>query len=256
MITICKNAAAEVERTAKSVTAQTYQNLDWTVVDGGSTDGTLDLLEPYAARIGTLVSEPDGGIADAFNKGVALSRGDALLFLNAGDHFAASGSLERMVGAWDRGKYRWLVAGGEARDASGKVLYRRMPPERFDEGFYRFGCRVFHPSALVDRRLFDELGPFDPAFRISMDYEFWLRLVARGLRPQPLPLVTSVFYLGGASGDRRQRFREDAMARGKWDLGNPRGVDAALFASAALKDRVAGRLSAPFLFRIKERLGI
>lgn len=255
VITVCKNAGLDIDRTARSVVSQTYLDLDWVIVDGGSTDGTLDRLDEYASRISSLVSEPDEGISDAFNKGIALATGDALVFMNAGDHFAANDSLERMVSGWDRSTYRWLAAGGEARDESGKVMFRRTPPARFDESFYRFGCQTFHPSVLIERSLFEEFGPYDLEYSIAMDYELWLRLIARGVEPQLLPVMTSVFYLGGASGNKIKRFREDARARDRWGFANAPRVDAGLFARAAIKDRLARHLSVPVLYRVKERFG-
>lgn len=99
VITVCRNCASTIEATVRSVLAQDYPDLEYVVVDGASTDGTLETLRKHADRISRLVSEPDRGVYDAMNKGIDLAQGDWLLFMNAGDVFAANDVLRRAAEA-------------------------------------------------------------------------------------------------------------------------------------------------------------
>ncbi|MCM1140043.1 MAG: glycosyltransferase [Muribaculum sp.] len=97
IITVCYNAVSEIESTIRSVLAQSYENLEYIVVDGGSTDGTLDILNRYSDCIHALISEPDKGIFDAMNKGITLASGDYINFMNAGDSFYSPDSISNIM---------------------------------------------------------------------------------------------------------------------------------------------------------------
>jgi glycosyltransferase involved in cell wall biosynthesis len=101
VITVCLNAAPVIEATLRSVLAQDYPNFEYVVVDGGSSDGTADAIRKHAGRISAFVSEPDQGVYDAMNKGVELAKGEFLLFMNAGDVFAADNILSKAAAATD-----------------------------------------------------------------------------------------------------------------------------------------------------------
>lgn len=101
VITVCRNSAATIEATVRSVLAQDYPDLEYVVVDGASTDATLEILRRYATRISSLASAPDRGVYDAMNKGIRLAKGDYLLFMNAGDVFAADDVLSQAAAAAD-----------------------------------------------------------------------------------------------------------------------------------------------------------
>ena len=97
VITITYNAAATLEETILSVISQTYHHVEYIIVDGASTDGTMQIVERYRNKINKMVSEPDKGLYDAMNKGIDLATGDYLVFLNAGDSFHADTTLQQMV---------------------------------------------------------------------------------------------------------------------------------------------------------------
>lgn len=90
VVTVCYNAVTEIERTIQSVIGQSYPNIEYIIIDGGSKDGTVDLIRKYADKLAYWISEPDKGIYDAMNKGIAVSTGDWICFLNAGDWFAGT----------------------------------------------------------------------------------------------------------------------------------------------------------------------
>ena len=97
VITVCYNAAATIEDTLQSVITQTYHHIEYILIDGQSTDGTLDIIRRYQSRMAKVVSEPDKGLYDAMNKGLRLATGDYVCFLNAGDCFHEDDTLQQMV---------------------------------------------------------------------------------------------------------------------------------------------------------------
>ncbi len=166
VITVCRNAIDPLRKTMESVGGQTYENLEYLVVDGASTDGTPEMLAGYAGRLARYVSEPDGGIYDAMNKGAAMATGEWLIFMNAGDVFAAPDVLSRVF-AEDRRQadviYGDVVKGGQVK-----------PAESPRNGHRMYFC---HQSSLVRRSVFLTL-PFDVSHRQSADFkqmkQLWL----------------------------------------------------------------------------------
>ena len=193
VVTVVLNAVDLIEATIKSVVAQDYPNLEYVVVDGLSTDGTLELVERYRAHVDTLVSGKDGGIYQAMNKGAQLATGEWILFLNAGDFFVDKDVISRSFGAcdWSRcdliygdsiyvyGTYRWIErAIGQATMEDGL-------------GF----C---HQSAFVRTALQREFG-LDASERIAADYDLGLRLLKAGKKLQRVDVIITEFLTGGVS---------------------------------------------------------
>jgi glycosyltransferase involved in cell wall biosynthesis len=199
-------------RSVESVHAQDYPHLEHWIIDGGSTDGTLDVIRARETRLAGWVSEKDRGIADAFNKGLGRARGDYIMFLNSDDELAAPDVLSRaMASARDAGFPDVLYGDCDVVDReSGEVLYRF---ERdYDRGrFLRFGI-LPHPSMLMHRRYFERHGRFDPSYRIAMDYELQLRGVpACGAVRAPF-LVTRVRTGGESTRNPRRVLDENIRA--------------------------------------------
>jgi glycosyltransferase involved in cell wall biosynthesis len=96
IITVCRNIKDTIQRTCESIINQTWQDFEWIVVDGGSTDGTVEILKRYKDRIDILISEPDNGIYNAMNKGIKIATGEYLNFMNGGDSFYDNGVLEKV----------------------------------------------------------------------------------------------------------------------------------------------------------------
>lgn len=255
VITINFNTGTSVSRTIESILAQDAK-FQWLVIDAKSTDGSLESLKSALRSNDELISEPDKGIADAMNKGIRRSSGDAILFMNAGDSFAEPTSLSRLLSGWDRTKHAWAYGDAWIHTADGHPLYlRRESDTRFRTLLGR-RCGVQHAGAVVERSLFDRLGPFDTTYRLAFDYEFWVRCFAAGHPPQHVAVPVSRFYLGGASGDVCKRDSEWRRARRQHSLTNSWPVEAWLSAISRAK-----HLSAPLLrrcrwaYRAKEALG-
>jgi glycosyltransferase involved in cell wall biosynthesis len=191
VITVVKNDAEGLARTARSVAAQSYGQLEHVIVDGASSDDTRGLLGELRATGARVHSEPDSGIAQAFNRGLALARGDWINFLNAGDVYRGSDVVERAMEARDG---RPIVT-GFARFGRHTIPARPLRPA--DPLTRR--ARLSHQASFVHRSVFERAGGFDERFRVRMDYELWLRV----LREHALRFVEEEwvdFEPGGVSG--------------------------------------------------------
>lgn len=211
VITVCYNAHDELKKTIQSVATQTYPHIEYIVIDGASTDGTVELLREWADRIDHLVSEPDHGIYDAMNKGLALATGTYLCFLNAGDTFhtptTVAEALEQ-VGTPLPG-----VIYGETNivDAEGRYLRPRhhTAPEQLTYDSFRQGMLVCHQSFYARR----DLAPrYDTRYRYSADYDWCLKILAQSTDNHYTHTVLTDYLSEGATTRHRyasllERFR-------------------------------------------------
>lgn len=188
VITVCRNCAAAIEATVRSVLAQDYPDLEYVVVDGASTDGTLEILGKYAARIATLASEPDRGVYDAMNKGIRLAKGDYLLFMNAGDVFAAGDVLTKAAATPDAD-----VLYGDFEYTTGPKKGRVTAD--IDRGVFNHQCMLYRKA------LHATCGEyFDVPGLTAADYLFFMRLRASGRASfRKLDLVFSKVDANGMS---------------------------------------------------------
>ena len=175
VVTVVFNGAAYVAETIESVLAQEGVACEYWVIDGGSTDGTLDIIRGFEARLTGWISEPDRGIADAFNKGLERAHGDYIMFLNADDALAHPHALEQLLSLARKHDWPDVVYGDcDLYDpTSGELLYRVIIDyER--ERFINAG-NLPHPGMLMHRRYFERFGTFDTSYKVAMDYELLLR---------------------------------------------------------------------------------
>lgn len=172
VITVVLNGRRELERTIRSVKMQTYCNMEYIVIDGGSTDGTVALLEDCKNSVDLWVSEPDRGISDAFNKGLRLASGDWMILLNAGDCFLREDAIESFAREFRSGN--WVIT-AFARTEGGL-----MPVGRFSNNDdLRTRSLISHQATMVHRNVYERVGLYNTSYRIRMDYEFWLRALRR-----------------------------------------------------------------------------
>lgn len=179
IITVCFNARDVIEDTLQSVITQTYHHREYIIIDGGSTDGTLDIIRRYQDRISVLVSEPDRGLYDAMNKGLALASGDYVCFLNAGDSFHEDDTLQQMVHTL-RGKDLPGVMYGETRLVDSEGHFRRMrrlqTPEQLTWRSFRHGMVVCHQAFFARRDLAE---PYDLTYKYSADFDWCIRIMRK-----------------------------------------------------------------------------
>ena len=212
VVTVVRNGLPLIEHTIESVLAQGYPALEYWIVDGGSTDGTVELIRRHAPRLAGWTSEPDAGIADAFNKGLARAGGDYIMFLNADDALASPSALSSLVDEARRGGWPDVIYGDcdlIDRD-SGEFLYRHAV-EYDRRGFLRCGT-LPHPGMLMHRRYFGRYGRFDTSYRIAMDYELQLRGVPETGAVRAPVLVTRVRTGGLSAIDRPLAMEENLRA--------------------------------------------
>lgn len=197
IITISYNSAATIEKTIRSVAAQNYGNKEYIVIDGKSSDGTQSIVNNYSQTIDHFISEPDNGISDAFNKGLALATGDLIVCLNSDDYLLPN-VLEDVAMRYD----------GEADICCGDLLLwndktgdKRVihPSDHFPT--LPFFCRPAHQGMFIRRELYKTLQGYDTRLRYAMDLDFLMRATKYGAKFQRLNMSIAVFRLGGATSD-------------------------------------------------------
>lgn len=164
IVTVSYNAVLTIEQTILSVINQTYPNVEYIIIDGGSTDGTVDIIKKYANKIAYWVSEPDKGIYDAMNKGGLKATGDFIQFLNAGDWFENEHVIEKIFKDWYK---RVDVIYGDMiiRRSDGVYYAKAQDLSHFENDF-----PLFHPSTFIARSVFVS-HLFDVSYRISADFK-------------------------------------------------------------------------------------
>lgn len=203
IITVVRNAADALAATIDNVAAEKRVDVEYVVVDGASTDGTLDVIRARATVVDRFVSEPDRGIYDAMNKGVALARGRWLLFLNAGDCLRP-GMAARMLAQAEQAQPPAAVVSGrvEMVDEQGRLLGYTHPLQRGDtQRLLRENC-VAHQATLMRRSLFASHGGFSLDYKIMGDYEYWIRLRRAGAAILFTDDVVADFVTNGVSSQR------------------------------------------------------
>ena len=179
VITITYNAAATLEETILSVISQTYHHVEYIIVDGASTDGTMQIVERYRNKINKVVSEPDKGLYDAMNKGIDLATGDYLVFLNAGDSFHADTTLQQMVHTIKGKELPDILYGNTAIvDAQRHfVRMRRLaPPDELSWKSFRQGMLVCHQAFIVKRTLAEH---YNRQYSFSSDFDWCIRMMKK-----------------------------------------------------------------------------
>lgn len=221
IITVAYNSAATIEDTIKSVLAQTYPHIEYLIIDGLSSDNTLDIIKKYEGQArGCLrwISEKDKGMYDAMNKGIQIATGDVVGILNSDDFFTSDDVIERMVTAFD--DERIDATYGDIhfiQDGQPDKCVRYYSSKHFSPGRLRFGFMPAHPSFYARRSVFERAGLYRTDYKIGADYEMMVRLFliqrCKALY-QPLDFVT--MRTGGAStrdiNSKLQLIKEDVRA--------------------------------------------
>ncbi|MFY0659608.1 MAG: glycosyltransferase [Shimia sp.] len=176
VITVCWNSAETIEQTIRSIQSQTYDNVEYIVVDGNSSDATLDIIRKYEDLIDYYVSEPDTGIYDAMNKGLELAQGEAILLLNSDDWYQDD-AVEKLVNAWQYSGCDFVgaLALYIGEDGNNHVL----PSMSYDHSvLLRMPLR--HETMLIPAALYDRIGPYDLRYPIIADFDLTIRLFQGG----------------------------------------------------------------------------
>ncbi len=216
IITIAYNSAETIEDTIRSVIAQNYTDIEYIIVDGASTDDTLDIVANYSESISTVISEKDKGIYDAMNKGVLAATGDLIGILNSDDLYANENVISQVVqqiGEADA-LYADLVYVNR-EDTDQVTRYWKSGP--YSEGMFKKGWMPPHPTFFVRKRCYDKLGGYSLELRSSADYELMLRFIHKNkISVAYLPETIIKMRVGGQSNvtikNRLAANKEDRMA--------------------------------------------
>lgn len=177
IVTVCWNCADVIEETVQSVLNQSYEPIEYVVIDGGSTDGTLDVIRAYEPQLASWISEPDDGISDAFNKGIQRTTGNLVGLINAGDMYEP-GAIEQVVHSAGQAPDKDIFYGDiYMTDEKGEAMYVRTARREINASCFRYAMPAIpHPSVFVRQSLYED-RLFDPAINYAMDFE-WLRAMA------------------------------------------------------------------------------
>lgn len=207
IITISYNSAAHIEEAIQSVINQSYENIEYIIIDGGSTDGTLDIIDKYKDKIDYFVSEPDKGISDAFNKGINVASGDIIGIINS-DDVLCERALYHVYNAYRedidvyRGKLLMFNDKKENVEQIPTLTWPKIP----------LRMKVAHPSTFITRRAYEKTKQenyYKLNCKYAMDFDLLLRLERAGCKSIYVPYILAKFRLGGTSQENDDKRRNE-----------------------------------------------
>jgi len=230
VITAVYNNKETIRDALNSVLEQTYKDIEYIVIDGASTDGTLEIIKEYEDKIDTVVSEKDGGIYDALNKGISNATGDIICFLHSDDIYADKDVLSKVNNVFEKEQvdsiYGDLVY--VKKENINKVV-RYWKSGEFKQKKLQNGWMPPHPTFFVKREVYEKYGSFDTSFKIAADYDTVLRFLGvEKITTTYLPEVLIKMRLGGASNrsleNLKKKTKEDIKALKKNKIGGYRTI--------------------------------
>lgn len=207
VITIVYNNVKDIERTMLSVLNQSYANIEYIVIDGASTDGTLDLIKKYEGQLAKLVSEKDDGIYHAMNKGLALATGDYVLFMNSGDEIYDTETVTKIFATTPNAAIYYGET--EMYDEHWKSLGQRRhkAPESFTWQSFRYGMNISHQAIYVKRSLAE---PYNLKYKYSADIDWVIKIAKKATHIVNTKMYVAKYLVGGMS---KQKHRESLKER-------------------------------------------
>lgn len=201
IITVCFNCEKTIEATIQSVLSQDYDPVEYILVDGASTDGTMAMIDRYRDRISQVISEPDAGIYDAMNKGLALVTGDVVGFLNADDYLADHTVISKIAHAMQSSSVQAVYGDLDYVDPQDTLrVVRRWKAGAYRRGLFRKGWVPPHPTFYCRKEIYDRLGGYHALFGIAADFELMLRFIEKHqISVSYLPEVLVKMRTGGAA---------------------------------------------------------
>jgi glycosyltransferase involved in cell wall biosynthesis len=179
VITVCYNSAKTLEHTIKSVKNQNYSLFEHIIIDGGSTDNTIELLKPLNINDNFIyISEPDGGIYDAMNKGISMASGDIIAILNADDFYPHSCIFQEVIDLFNTySDVDFLIGGVKFVDKIETTnVVRSIESNGFSPWMIRFGFMPPHPASFIKKNCYERLGLYNTKYRIAADFDLFVRL--------------------------------------------------------------------------------
>ncbi len=199
IITICYNSVSTLEKTILSVAGQSYNNIEYILIDGNSNDGTLDLIKKHQDKIFKWKSEPDDGLYDALNKGIAMATGDLIGILNSDDTFYSTTVIEEIVNFHQQNDIEASVGNIIQHNENGKIV-RLYSSKYWNPEKLKIGFMPPHPSIFIKSTLFSKYGNYDLGFIIGADYELITRFFLKNnISWKYSGITTTAMLVGGLS---------------------------------------------------------
>ena len=201
IITVVFNGCNVIEECIKCVLGQSHKDVEHIIIDGNSTDGTLDVINRYKDKIARIVSEPDKGIYDALNKGIQLATGEVIGLLHSDDFYAHNRVIEKVADIFMKYKVDSCYGDLEyvGKNDTNKVV-RYWKASKYSHGKFKYGWMPPHPTFFVKREVYEKYGHFNTDFRIAADYELMLRFLERyRISTYYIPEVLIKMRIGGVS---------------------------------------------------------
>ena len=209
VVTVVYNNVRDLERTMLSVLNQTYREIEYLIIDGGSNDGTLDIIMKYENHLAKLISEKDKGIYDAMNKGLALATGDYVLFMNSGDEIYANDTVEKVFNTAPNADIYY----GETAmfDTNWKSLGQRrhQAPAEFNLKSFRYGMSISHQAIYIRRVLVE---PYDLQYQLSADIDWILKAVSKAKTIVNTRMYVAKYLVGGMSKSKHRQSLKERFA--------------------------------------------
>ena len=201
IITVCLNSDETIEDAIKSILAQSYDDIEYIIVDGGSSDETLSIIKKYENEITRYISEPDKGVYDALNKGLKLATGEVVGFLHADDFYATTETIKNVARVFEHNKVDclWGDLVYVGKENTEKII-RYWKSGKYKKNLFKRGWMPAHPTFFVKRRVYEKHGYFNTDFRIAADYEIMLRFLHKfNISSYYIPEVLVKMRVGGLS---------------------------------------------------------
>lgn len=209
IITVAWNSNQTIRRTIDSVMAQTYNDIEYIIIDGGSTDGTVETIKSYGKQIAQFIHEPDEGIYDAMNKGINLATGDVIGILNSDDHFFDENILKQVADKFQSSSASVILTNVCMLSTAGKAS-RNYKAFNLNKRIMRFGFAPPHPGAFVAREVYYRVGLYDASFKISADFDFFLRILLGSEKIELLNIKSVNMLEGGVSTNGMKSYYQSA----------------------------------------------
>jgi glycosyltransferase involved in cell wall biosynthesis len=213
VITVVLNGEKYLEESILSIIKQTYKNIEYIIIDGGSTDGTLDIIRKYNDRIDFWISEKDNGLYQAMNKGIALSKGDFIGFVGS-DDYLYSNTLEKLAKAAKKETIDYTVGPVDIIKKNGLLIEKILVlPNFLVKKSFIFDMATHHLSFYVSRRIIDEIKNFDENLKTRSDYDMTIRVISASKKYYSFADSVGAFRLGGVSGSYKSYFENFYILR-------------------------------------------